>query len=187
MYIRPNFPLIVENNMNSHFRKQFLKYCLAQKLDNGGFTLIELLVVIIIVGILSAIALPSFIQQSSKAKQVEAKLFVGSMNRAQQVYYLQNTTFTNAVDNLGIGIKSQTDNYEYNISMSSSTIATNNGISKKGSLKSYVGVTFLKTLISDTTDHVAISILCESPAIGEGTQQTMALNQCPSNWIPLQK
>jgi type IV pilus assembly protein PilA len=38
-----------------------------------GFTLIELLVVIILVGILTAIALPSFLSQRSKAHDVSAK------------------------------------------------------------------------------------------------------------------
>ncbi len=41
--------------------------------NNEGFSLIELLVTVIIISILSAIALPSFLNQANKARQSEAQ------------------------------------------------------------------------------------------------------------------
>ncbi len=44
-----------------------------------GFTLVELMIVIVIVGILSAVALPNFLSQTAKAKATECTTKGGSM------------------------------------------------------------------------------------------------------------
>ena len=54
--------------------------------DESGFTLIELLVVILIIGILSAIAIPAFLSQKSKANDAAAKTQVGTMQTAMETY-----------------------------------------------------------------------------------------------------
>jgi type IV pilus assembly protein PilA len=110
--------------MKTELKAKFIQQILSKKKDNEGFTLIELLVVIIIIGILSAIALPSFLNQAAKAKQSEAKTYIGSVNRAQQSYRIENTSFAADVNALQIGIGTQTTNYNYTISSPASPTTT---------------------------------------------------------------
>jgi type IV pilus assembly protein PilA len=77
--------------MKSEFQAKYLQHLVSKKKNNEGFTLIELLVVIIIVGVLAAIALPSFLNQIGKARGSEATSNLGTIARSQQAYRYQNT------------------------------------------------------------------------------------------------
>src|SRR5579871_5283925 len=65
---------------------------LRQRAENErGFTLIELLVVILIIGILAAIAIPSFLNQKSKASDASAKELAHSAQVAAETYATDNS------------------------------------------------------------------------------------------------
>jgi type IV pilus assembly protein PilA len=71
------------------------------KAREDGFTLIELLVVILILGLLTAIAIPSFIGQRGKASDAKAKNNLQVAQRAMETYYLDHNTYATANMNAG--------------------------------------------------------------------------------------
>ncbi len=67
----------------------------------SGFTLVELIVVVMIIGILSSIAIPSFMNAGDKAKQQEASTLVSSYIKAAQAYYTENSSSATNAGHLG--------------------------------------------------------------------------------------
>lgn len=175
--------------MNTTFNAKFLNHLTQRKNSEKGFTLIELLVVIIIIGILSAIALPAFLNQANKAKQSEAKQYVGALSRSQQAYYLEKSEFATSFDQLGKPVASETENYTYPLTAANVTAGTNStvnlyGTAKKDALKSYVGAVALDQ-VTGTSDATTSSILCEANAPGKTaaatqTQGDVVAQKCAS-------
>jgi len=66
-----------------------------------GVTLLELMIVVVIIGILTAIAYPSYRQYAAKAKRNEAKAALLQIATLQERFYLSNNTYTLDMTNLG--------------------------------------------------------------------------------------
>lgn len=67
-----------------------------------GFALIELLVVVLIIGILSAVALPQYEKAVWKSRNSQLKTAVRSVIQAQKVYYMANGKLTNDFSSLDL-------------------------------------------------------------------------------------
>ena len=151
--------------MTSSLKAKFLQHLISKKRD-GGFTLIELLVVIIIIGILAAIALPSFLNQANKAKESEAKTYVGSTVRAQQAYFLENSQFASNFARVELGINTNTKNYNYTIPTTGEDLkkqvvilGTSTNIVTLRSLVGGVGVG-----VASSGEATTIGVLCRGTA-----------------------
>lgn len=80
--------------------------------EESGFTLIELLVVMLIIGILAAIALPSFFNQRDKAGDAEAKSGAKTAQTAIETYATDNDgSYAGATVALLQGIEPTLTNY----------------------------------------------------------------------------
>ena len=71
----------------------------------GGFTLIELLVVVLIIGILSAIALPQYQKAVARSRAVEAIVSLRTLTTAQQEYYMANGGYATNLEELPVQVK----------------------------------------------------------------------------------
>lgn len=73
-----------------------------------GFTLIELLVVVLIIGILSAIALPQYKKAVIRSRLANVKPLLASIKLAEEEYYLANSEYTDDLSRLSIDISCTT-------------------------------------------------------------------------------
>jgi type IV pilus assembly protein PilA len=66
-----------------------------------------------------AIALPSFLNQASRARESEATHNLGAIFRAQQVYRLQHQSFAKDLKDLDATVLNQTPNFTYRVVLQS--------------------------------------------------------------------
>jgi type IV pilus assembly protein PilA len=90
-----------------------------------GFTLIELMIAVAIVGILVAIAIPSFTKFQARSKQSEAKMNLKAMFTAEKGYVQEKEKYSSSLGQLGFSPE-RNNRYAYYLS-STSTLEDRSG------------------------------------------------------------
>jgi type IV pilus assembly protein PilA len=161
--------------MKTEFKAKFLQNLVRKNKGNEGFTLIELLVVIIIVGVLAAIALPSFLNQIGKARGSEAKSNLGTMNRSQQSYRLENNVFADNATRLDARITGKF----YTYSVTGGGVADGAGATTTPTNGTTDGLKVASAFAAQSGD-VFTQAICESPDTQGTISATMTSTACPS-------
>ncbi len=83
----------------------------------AGFTLIELMVVVLIVGILAAIAYPSYRDFVLRSNRSEGKAFLADAAAREERFFSDNNTYTTDVTDLGYTNPADSENGLYRLTI----------------------------------------------------------------------
>jgi prepilin-type N-terminal cleavage/methylation domain-containing protein len=162
--------------MNSTFKFKLIQ-ALNKKNGNKGFTLIELLVVVIIIGVLAAIALPNLLGQVAKGRQAEARTNLGTVNRAQQAFRLEEATFTE-VSNLPV--ETTTTYYSAVANAAAGNINQLGAAHHVAALSTYTNdIRDYGSAVGQTTAGVYSAVVCEQIAPPQATVGVGSLTVAP--------
>jgi len=81
------------------------------RMPHAGFTLIELLIAVVIAGILAAVAYPSYIQHTVKARRVAAESFMLELASRQEQYLLDARRYADSNTTLGVSTPTEVASY----------------------------------------------------------------------------
>ena len=74
-----------------------------QHSSNNGFTLIEMMIVVAVIGIIAAIAVPSYSQYMFDARRTDAIAFLSEVAGEQQRYFTENNQYATSMSEMGYG------------------------------------------------------------------------------------
>lgn len=136
------------------------------KLDRTNWTAARLIETEIPSGdIKGAIAITPQRAEALRNKEFMAKITTGSMNRSQQAYYLENSQFTNKIQDLGIDLKPNDSNYSYRVFVAPDRYpaALQVSLPKSSELLTFIGIVHLTTVLKDESTTIATFCVSEKP------------------------
>lgn len=94
-----------------------MKTCSTQ----SGFTLLELMITVVIVGILAAIAYPTFSEHLYHTRRSDGQAALMNLATYMEHYFTENNVYTNSFTNLGISNTSADGYYTLTITLPTQT------------------------------------------------------------------
>ncbi|MBX3658658.1 MAG: type IV pilin protein [Ramlibacter sp.] len=85
-----------------------------------GFTLIELMIAVAVVGILAAVAYPSYQNAMVKNRRAAAQSVLADVAQRQQLFLTDNRAYASALSNLNVTVSSDVSKY-YTVSLNVGT------------------------------------------------------------------
>ena len=104
---------------------------------------------------------PMFLQQAIAAYESEARTSVGSLNRAQQAYFVEREQFSPTIADLQLGMTEETEQYHYSITQTRADLTVQAAVPKRDDLMTYLGMVYLQA-DEATGEAVTVAVLCVS-------------------------
>jgi hypothetical protein len=129
--------------------------------------------------------------KKTRSPESEGEVVIEVMTRAQQAYYLENSKFATKLEDLGIGIPPETDQYRYEILAQSDRAqsVTVTAQAKAGGLTSYTGAVFVR---KNNGEEMTVRVICQTnapstspPAMPAPPENGATKGQCPAGSKPL--
>ena len=118
-------------------------------------------------------------QQSIRARESEARTYVGATGRAQQAYFLEKAKFATELDDLGVGIQPETENYRYQLvpQGNGTERAFATATAKRPELRSYASAVFV---VEQNGEKITIMGICRTEQSSQKPPKMPKLKQVDS-------
>ncbi|MEE3717466.1 type IV pilin-like G/H family protein [Tumidithrix elongata RA019] len=93
----------------------------------------------------------------NKAYESSGKLYSNSVMRGQQAFFLEKGKFASTVDELGLGIKTDTESYKFEVAEVKPKQVKVTATAKKPEIKSYTVSVFV---VGETGNELTMGIVC---------------------------
>ena len=101
----------------------------------------------------------AFSGEKEKAIESSGRLYLGSLSRAQQAFFIEKGKFSSTIDDLAVGIKAEDNNYLLQITDTQPKSVTMTATAKQDNVKSFAASVFV---VGNTGNETTIFMVCST-------------------------